>query len=66
MLEELNRYLHLQHYTPKNRTRINFWSNISVWQGTDAVLPKNKLKWIQWDQQCTLENFDIAAGGMKL
>jgi hypothetical protein len=30
-------YLHLEHYTPKNRTHINFPRNdISVWQGAKA------------------------------
>lgn len=33
--------LHLEHYTPKNKTLENFQKNkISVWQGSVAVVPK--------------------------
>lgn len=45
LLEKLIRYLHLEHYKPKNRTHIKLPKNyISVRQGTVTSLSKSKLK----------------------
>jgi len=45
IFEKRTRCLHLEHYRPKNRTRMNFAkNNFSVCQGTVAVLFKSKLK----------------------
>jgi hypothetical protein len=44
-IAKCTRYLHLEHYRPNNRTHINFpKNNISVCQGTVAILSKRDLK----------------------
>jgi len=43
--EKHGRYLHSEHYTSTNRTRIKFPKNdISLWQRTVTILSKSKLK----------------------